>query len=172
MQTTIPSCLRIRMGSPLRVIMDSSTDTRPVRQPFRSLTIGWRLSAPASWAELLAACFRATGQGLLRRCSGRALVTWRLGDCETTGPVVRGRVRRPSGVCRPRLSCMSSCGFTSLSNSSSLNAYRGRPGRLLKCLFRVCGERPRRNSARQPREPSKEFFQSFHDLCKVDVVGF
>ena len=31
-------------------------------------------SAPASWAELLAACFRATGQGLLR-CSGQASMT-------------------------------------------------------------------------------------------------
>ena len=32
---------------------------------------GWRLSAPASWAEHLAASFRATGQGI-RRCLGRA----------------------------------------------------------------------------------------------------
>ena len=30
---------------------------------FRSPTSGWRLSTPASWAELVAACSRATGQG-------------------------------------------------------------------------------------------------------------
>ena len=68
----------------------------------RSQTSGWRLSAPATWAELLATCFRITGQGL-RRCSGRASVAWRSGEYETTGPIVRGQIQRPSGICRPRL---------------------------------------------------------------------
>ena len=49
----------------------------------------FRLSDPASWAERLAAYFRATGQGL-RRCSGRALLTLRWGEFGTTIPIVRG----------------------------------------------------------------------------------
>ena len=49
---------------------------RPVRQPFRSPTSGRRLAAPASWAELLAACSRVTDQGLLRYL-GQASVAWR-----------------------------------------------------------------------------------------------
>ena len=75
-ETTVLSSLRRRAGSPLKVVLNSSTETPSVRQPFRSPTSGRRLSAPVSWAELVAACSRATGQDL-RRCLGRASMTWR-----------------------------------------------------------------------------------------------
>ena len=93
---------------------------------------GWRLSAPASWADILVACSRATGQGL-RRCAGRTSVTWRGGECGTTEPIVR---------------CI-----------LSLEACRSRPDRLLEIVLGVCGRSLRRRSARQPCEPSGDFLQ-------------
>ena len=66
---------RRRMRSPLRVILNSSTETPSSRRSFRSPTSRWCLSAITSWAERLAACSPATGQSL-RRCLGRASVTW------------------------------------------------------------------------------------------------
>ena len=73
-RTTISSSLRRSAGSPLRVILNNSTETPSGPTAFRSPTSGWRLSAPISWTKLLVACFRVTGQGLLR-CSGQASVT-------------------------------------------------------------------------------------------------
>ena len=69
MQTTISSSLCHKADIPLRRIFNSSTETLSGLIALRSPTSGWCLPVPASWAELLAACARATGKGL-RQCSG------------------------------------------------------------------------------------------------------
>ena len=59
----------LRRSRCVQIFVLTQRRLRPIRQPFRSPTSGWRLPAPASWVELLVICSQATGQGL-RRCSG------------------------------------------------------------------------------------------------------
>ena len=168
-QMTISSSIRRRAGSPLRVILNSSTKTPtgPTAFPFARE----RMTSVSSCigAELLEACSRATGQGL-GQCSGRASVTWRSGDCGTTGPIVRRRVQFPSRVCRSRISFTPNFSFAFLPSSSSLDACRGRPDRLLKRVFRVCVRRPRRSSACQSYESCKAFCQPSLRPCYCGVI--
>ena len=55
---------------------------------------------------------------------------------------------------------------------SPLSNCRSRPDRLLRRVFRVCGQRPRRISAWQPCEPSEDVFQTSSPPSKVAGVGF
>ena len=74
-KSTISSSLRCRVESPLRVIMNSPTETPSGPTSFPSSNERMAPSTPASWAQLLAACSPANGQ-VLWRCSGRV---WSLG---------------------------------------------------------------------------------------------
>ena len=46
------------------------------------------------------------------------------------------------------------------------------PGRLLACVFRVCGRSSKRSSARQPCAPSEGFSGHLHGPSKAAGVGF
>ena len=87
-QMTISSSIRCRAGSPLRVILNSSTETQSGSTAFPFASERMTSVSSCIGAELLEACSRATGQGL-GQCSGRASVTWRSGDHRDTGPIVR-----------------------------------------------------------------------------------
>ena len=143
----------------------------PVRQRFHSPRSGWRLSAPASWAEPLAACFRATGQGLLR-CSGQVSATWRWRKCRPRNLSFADEFNILQNYTVLIFDVHRAVGSLPFQVHHLSMPCKSRPGRLLECVFRVCGRSPRRRSARQSCEPSGDFSSHLHGLLIVDVVGF